>query len=267
MVLGGSFSGFMAERYGWRSGFLILGIGGIALALMARFFLPPAPRLETAMHGTATARAGFVSAVKYLARTPSYYVLVVESMLSGFGMWVFFTWLPLFFREAYSMNLAAAGFAGTFLLQVSVMLGILFGGWISDRVASHAPHRRMLLYGAFYLVAAPFLLLFLGRPEFSVIAWGIGAFSFLRGLGQANDNPTQCEIVPSRFRSTGVGLMNAVSTAAGGYGVYLAGFLKSSVGLGVIFAGISGVFFLAGIALVLGYHFFMRKDIARAQAM
>ena len=264
MVFGGSFTGFMADHHGWRSGFWILGLGGIGLALLARLLLPPA--LTTASGRGEASRPSFGAAMRFLLRVPSYHVLLAESLLSGFGMWVFFGWLPLYFRESYDMNLATAGFAGTFMLQISVMLGVLVGGWLSDRAAANAPHRRMLLYGVFYLVAAPFLLLFLGRPDFWVVAAGISAFSFLRGIGQANDNPTQCEIVPPQYRSTGIGCMNAIATAAGGCGVFLAGLLKRSLGLGAIFAGIAGIFLLAGIVLLLGYRFFMRTDIARAQA-
>jgi predicted MFS family arabinose efflux permease len=264
MVFGGSFTGFMADHHGWRSGFWILGLGGIGLALLARLLLPPAPGTASDI-GTVN-RPSFAAAIRFLLRVPSYHVLLAESLLSGFGMWVFFGWLPLYFRETYAMSLAEAGFAGTFMLQISVMLGVLVGGWLSDRVAANAPHRRMLLYGVFYLVAAPFLLLFLGRPNFWVVAAGISAFSFLRGIGQANDNPTQCEIVPPQYRSTGIGFMNAIATASGGCGVFLAGLLKRSLGLGTIFAGIAGIFLLAGLALLLGYRFFLRTDIAQAQA-
>ena len=268
MILGGSFTGFMAEHHGWRSGFWVLGLGGIALALLGRSAIPvaPAPSGIATPASVPSPRGSFVAAVKYLARVPSYLVLLTESMLSGFGMWMFFSWLPLYFRDTYSMSLSSAGFAGTFMLQISVMLGIFVGGWISDKVSANAPHRRMLLYGIFYLVGAPFLLLFLGRPAFPVVAAGIAAFSFLRGLGQANDNPTQCEVVPPQFRATGVGIMNAVSTAAGGCGVLVAGYLKRAVGLDTIFASVSGIFLLAGLVLLLGYRFFMRTDIARAQS-
>lgn len=268
MILGGGFTGFMAEHHGWRSGFWVLGLGGIALALLGRSAIPvaPAPSGIATPSSVPSPRGSFVAAVKYLARVPSYLVLLTESMLSGFGMWMFFSWLPLYFRDTYSMSLSSAGVAGTFMLQISVMLGILVGGWISDKVAANAPHRRMLLYGIFYLVGAPFLLLFLGRSAFPVVAAGIAAFSFLRGLGQANDNPTQCEVVPPQFRATGVGIMNAVSTAAGGCGVLVAGYLKRAVGLDTIFASVSGIFLLAGLVLLLGYRFFMRTDIARAQS-
>jgi predicted MFS family arabinose efflux permease len=263
MVLGGSFAGYMAQHHGWRSGFWALGLGGIALALLAKPIVPRSPPRAP----DAGRHASPLAAIKYLSRVPSYYVLLTESMLSGLGLWIFFSWLPLYFKDTYNMTLAAAGFAGTFMLQISVVLGIFVGGHLSDRLAAGAPHRRMLLYSIFYLACAPFLLLFLGAPSFPVIAAGIAAFSFVRGIGQANDNPTQCEIVPPQFRSTGVGFMNAVATGTGGIGVLLAGTLKREVGLAGIFAGISGVFVLASAALFIGYRFFIRRDIARAAAM
>jgi predicted MFS family arabinose efflux permease len=277
LVLGGTFAGFLAEHFGWRTGFWVLGLAGIALALLAKPLLPPSPAKAADLRSVdrtadplsaegLVIRGSFGEAIRYLARTPSYFALLIESMLSGMGLWIFFSWLPLYFRDTYKMSLAGAGFAGTFMLQISVILGIITGGWLSDRVSGHAPHRRMMLYGLFYLVAAPFLLLFLGRPEFTIVAAGISAFSFLRGLGQANDNATQCEIVPPQFRSTGVGIMNAVSTAAGGCGVLMAGYLKRGIGLDAVFAGISVGFIIAGVVLLFFYHFFMRADIARAQA-
>ena len=262
MILGGSFAGYMAEQHGWRSGFWVLGLAGIVLALCAKTLLPSAPTPERA---AAAPRASFAEAVRYLIRVPTYFVLIGESLLSGVGVWIFLGWLPLYFKDTYQMSLAGAGFAGTFMLQISVVLGVICGGWISDRFAARAPHRRMLLYAVFYFAAAPFLLLFLGQSSFPVVAAAIAAFSFLRGLGQSNDNATQCEIVPPRYRATGVGIMNCVSTGAGGCGVLMAGFLKRELGLDAIFASVSGIFVLAGCVLMFGYLKLIRRDIARAQ--
>ena len=261
VVLGGTFAGFLADRLGWRAGFWVLGIGGILLALLARPMLPVPP-----VQRAASPKASFIGAMKYLMRVPTYHALLLESMLSGLGIWIFLNWLPLYLRETYQMTLGAAGFAGTFMLQGAVVLGLMTGGWLSDRAARRGAHRRMLAYGTCYLFAAPFLLLFLTRPNFAVVAFTVSAFSFLRSVGAANDTPTQCEIVPAQFRSTGIGLMNTCATAAGGMGVFFAGVLKSEFGLNAIFATIAGAFALAGVILLVTYRLFIRRDIARAQA-
>ncbi len=265
VVIGGACAGYLAEHFGWRAGFWVLGLVGIALALAAKYFVADGPA-AIASAAAAAPRVSLAEAARYLLGVPSYHVLLAKAMLAGVGIWIFFNWLPLYFREAFDMSLGAAGFAGTFMLQISTMLGIAFGGWLSDRAAQRGTQRRMLVQGLSYLVAAPFLLLFLSRPGFAVVTLAVSLFSFFRGVGQANENPTLCEVIPVRYRSTAIGLMNTCATAAGGIGVLLAGVLKSTFGLNAIFAGISLLFVIAGAALVYAYRHWITRDIERANS-
>ncbi len=265
VVIGGACAGYLAEHFGWRAGFWVLGLVGIALALAAKYFVADGPA-AIASAAAAAPRVSLAEAARYLLDVPSYHVLLAKAMLAGVGIWIFFNWLPLYFREAFDLSLGAAGFAGTFMLQISTMLGIAFGGWLSDRAAQRGTQRRMLVQGLSYLVAAPFLLLFLSRPGFAVVTLAVSLFSFFRGVGQANENPTLCEVIPVRYRSTAIGLMNTCATAAGGIGVLLAGVLKSTFGLNAIFAGISLLFVIAGAALVYAYRHWITRDIERANS-
>jgi MFS family permease len=163
------------------------------------------------------------------------------------------------------MSLGMAGFAGMFMLQIPTMLGIATGGWISDRVAVRNARQRMLFQALCYFCAAPFLLPFLNRPGFILVTVAVSVFSLLRGLGQANENPILCDVIPPQFRSTAIGFMNCLSTAAGGAGVLLAGILKGGWGLNAVFAGISIIFVIAGAALLVGYFIFMPRDTQRAR--
>ena len=265
VVIGGACAGYLAEHFGWRAGFWVLGLVGIALALAAKYFVADGPAAIVSA-AAAAPRASLAEAARYLLGVPTYHVLLAKAMLAGVGIWIFFNWLPLYFREAFDLSLGAAGFAGTFMLQISTMLGIAFGGWLSDRAAQRGTQRRMLVQGLSYLVAAPFLLLFLSRPGFAVVTLAVSLFSFFRGVGQANENPTLCEVIPVRYRSTAIGLMNTCATAAGGIGVLLAGVLKSTFGLNAIFAGISLLFVIAGAALVYAYRHWITRDIERANS-
>ncbi|WP_414662455.1 MFS transporter [Horticoccus sp. 23ND18S-11] len=266
VVLGGAFAGYLAERFGWRSGFWVLGLAGIGLAIASGFFLRDGPQWENVTAAPIRAvRPSLGEALRYLAGVPSYHVLLAKAMLAGVGVWVFLNWLPLYFREAFNLTLGAAGFAGTFMLQISTVLGIAIGGWVSDRAAAGGAKRRMLVQGLSYLAAAPFLLLFLTHPGFTAVTVAVSAFSLFRGLGQANENPTLCEVIPVQYRSTAIGIMNTCATAAGGVGVLLAGILKRSLGLDAIFAGISLLFVIAGLALVVTYRRWVERDLQRAR--
>ncbi|WP_414662556.1 MFS transporter [Horticoccus sp. 23ND18S-11] len=263
VVVGGAFAGYSAQHFGWRTGFVVLGLAGILLAVLARNGIVDAVKPAGAIHA---ARPTAGAALRYLMRVRSFYVLLLKTMLAGFTIWIFLSWLPLYFNEAFHMTLGAAGFAGTFMLQISTMLGIAGGGWISDRVARRSPRGRMLVLGLSYVCAAPFLLIFLQRPGFAAVIFAVSAFSFLRGLGEASEKPALCDVVPACFRSTALGLMNTCATAAGGVGVLLAGILKRGWGLESVFAGSAAIFIFAGVWLFIGYRSFMAGDIARARA-
>lgn len=266
VVIGGAFAGYLAEHFGWRSGFWVLGFVGVALAFASRYFLSDPPQGSVTSRKPGAPRASLGEAWRYLAAVPSFHVMLVKAMLAGVGVWVFLNWLPLYFRESFDMTLGAAGFAGTFMLQISTVLGIAVGGWISDRAAVREPRHRMFVQGMSYLAAAPFLLLFLLRPGFTLVAVAVSVFSLFRGIGQASENPIVCELIPVQFRASALGIMNTCATAAGGVGVLLAGMLKSHFGLNAIFAGISLLFVLAGAALVFAYRAWAGADIARAHA-
>jgi MFS family permease len=261
VVAGGTFAGYLAEYFGWRSGFWVLGAAGLLVAVAAaRVLRDEAPRPGT----VAPARIPLKAALRLLVRIPSYLILLGKAMLAGIGIWIFLNWLPLYFRDEFAMNLGAAGFAGTFMLQISTVIGIGAGGWLSDRFATRALRNRMLYQSMSYLAAAPFLLLFVGRPGFATVAVAVSMFSLFRGMGQANENPTLCEVVPPELRSTAIGIMNTCATAAGGAGVLLAGAMKSSLGLATVFAAVSSLFVVAGLLLLAGYYVFMPRDLARA---
>lgn len=266
MVLGGSLAGYLAEHYGWRVGFGAFGLAGILLGCFAFFFLPTSSTPFSAARGSGARRPSLMVSVRYLVRVRTYHALLIESGLSGMGMWIFFSWLPLYFHDSFGLSLAGAGFAGAFMLQVCVVLGITVGGWVSDRAAARAPQRRMLAYGVCYLICAPFLLIFLTSPSFGVVVVIISCFSFFRGVGQANDSPTLCEIVPEHMRSTAIGFMNACTTSVAGFGVLMTGVFKEGVGLNAIFASIAAAFIIAGFVLLFAYRHYVQRDILNARA-
>ena len=162
------------------------------------------------------------------------------------------------------MSLGGAGFSGTFLLQFPAVLGAALGGVTSDRAARKERRGRMLLQSCFLLAAAPLLLFFYGQPSLAVISTAIAGFGLLRAMGSANENPLLCDLLPSKIRSTAVGLMNGTNCLAGGIGILLAGYLKPAFGLGAVFAVGSVVVLLASIVLACGYRFLAREIPGRA---
>jgi MFS family permease len=265
VVFGGTVAGYLGESYGWRPSLLVLGGIGLLLGLLCKltvFGLPTGLSPGSAPEKQAV--QSFGRSFSNLVRTASYWVLLLEAMLLAIGTWIFANWLPLYFTETFKMSLSGAGFAGTFPVQAGAMIGILAGGYFSDRVARKTVRRRMLFHSLCYLAAAPLLLAFVVSSNYAIILSAIFGYSLLRAVGGANANPLLCDLLPKNSWSTAVGLMNTTNCFAGGVGILIAGYLKRDFGLGGIFAGTAGIVLVAGILLLLGYLLFLRGDLERS---
>src|SRR5665213_204656 len=162
---GSAIAGYLGERFGWRVDFFTLGGAGLLLALIASFVLCDAPRVQSA--GDILSKTTLSdntlpgwSGVGKLLRMPGYVAVVSGAMLISIGTWTFLNWLPLVLYNRFHLSLAVAGLTGSSVLQVAAVAGIVLGGYLSDRLASRSPLRRMLILATAYFCAAPFLLIF-----------------------------------------------------------------------------------------------------------
>ncbi len=258
LVAGGTATGYLGESFGWRPAFFLLGGAGLLMAVAAWWWVRDAaePR-ELSPKESPSAVASMVS----LMRIPSYAILMAQAMLVAVANWIFVNWLPLYFKEAHSMSLGAAGFTGTFMMQGAATVGVLAGGVLSDRYAGHQPRRRMLLQSVCCFVAAPFLLAFLVQPGIAILNLSIFVFAFFKRIGSTNELPIVCDLLEPRLRSTAIGMMNATNCASGGVGILIAGALKSTLGLDGIFGGLSLLMVLSGLITLAGYLYFFERDL------
>ncbi|MCA2962672.1 MAG: MFS transporter [Acidobacteriota bacterium] len=244
LVGGGALAGYLGEEYGWRIGLFFLGGVGIVLSGVCLLALPASPRSEAP-----APPAPVGPQLRGLLRRRGYLLLAMQGMLISVSTWMFFNWMPLYFRESFGLSLALAGFSGTAVLQLSAVGGALVGGTLSDRAARRAADGRLRMMTVCYLLCAPCLLIFLSGGGMAVISVAVVLFSFLRAVATANETPAMCEFVDPRDRSTAQSLMNMLNTMAGGTGVFVAGYLKADWGLNGVFAGVAVlVFAAAGLA-------------------
>lgn len=260
LVAGGGLAGYLGEQHGWRSSFLVLGGLGLLLALASWFALKDGP--ARANQETAP-RTPLRPQLARLFHTPSYLLVMCQAMLIAVGVWMFFNWMPLYFKEAFGLSLAVAGLSGTAALQLSASLGMLAGGYLSDRVSKRGLPRRALFMGLSYLFAAPCLLVFAGNFDFGIVAAGVILFSLGRALGGSNEGAMVCDLLPPRDRSTALGLMNTMNCLAGGIGIFVAGYLRSDFGLSGIFAGVSVLVLLAAMLALVAYRVYLPRDLSR----
>lgn len=264
MVGGGWLAGYLGDSLGWRPSFFILGACGLVLTGVCALFLRDAP--AEASGADVVEKQSMGAAIRSLARIPTFLILTFELVCSGTVNWIFINWLPLFFKETFTLSLAMAGLYGTLWIQGGRVLGFLVGGGPSDAAARRHSHHRMLIMVITYVLAAPVLLTFSHSRNFVLIASAIFVYNLLVGFGYVNAQPLLCELLPVRLRSTAVGIMNMSACFAGGAGILAAGWLKSDYGLAHSFSSLSVVVFgIAGV-LLAAYFTVLPRDLERARA-
>ena len=111
VALGGSMSGYIAERLHWRASFWILGCAGLLFAIpLHRFFRTIPAQFETGASKTPQP-AGFSSFFQ-LFRIPSLRIVTTFVAIATFGLYLVYTWLPTFILRQVQCGTCARGLRG-----------------------------------------------------------------------------------------------------------------------------------------------------------
>ena len=143
-LLGG---GWLAESYGWRSALVIIGLPGIAVALVVLFTLREPMRGMSLPAHAASASALPTDFWSDLGRLLRRRTLVFIALAGGFQSMVTYgiaTWLPAFFMRVHGMNASRAGATLAIINGLIAGLGAIIGGSITARLSR--VERRWLLW-------------------------------------------------------------------------------------------------------------------------
>lgn len=268
LVGGSTLAGYLADLHGWRIPLFVLGAAGIVLAGIGYFVFGSRASLEKYDSDFAPGeKLSLAAASTGLFRIPSFIVLMIAGALTSIGAWIFINWLPLYFRETFSLSLAEAGFYGASLVSLSAAISQMAGGVISDFVARKDARYRMLMQAVLILCAAPTLLTFIYSRNRTVIMFALVLYSIFRSMGDLNILPLLCDLAGKNKQSTAYGITNMVNTLVAGLGVVVAGYLKADYGLSGVFGGVALILAIDAALLFAGYFLFLRKDLISAKTL
>ncbi len=248
----GGVGGYIAEHFGWRYGFRIFGGVGIAYSLLLLATLRDAPHAQRAAQSTAPPadRGGFGATLTALFQRSGFRLLFTLNLMVGLSNWSINVWLPTYLRDRFKMGLGAAGISATAYIQIASFAGVLIGGALADRWARTNRRARAIVPAIGYCLAGPCLVAAASTDLLFAAVAGLLVFGLGRGAFDANQMPIVRELVDERHSATAYGVLNFISTIAGGLMVYAGGALKdANVDLARIFQVCGAGLFAAGILL------------------
>lgn len=227
-VLGGALSaGLLAENYGWRTAFIVVGAPGLLLALVVWLVLkePPRGRFDA---GPATTDTPPLSAViSALWSEPRLRHVAAGTTLSAFAAYSMSQFLhPLFVRE-FDLGYGEAALIYGLIGAVSAGVGSPLGGWLADKLSARDGRWMYWVPGIGLIVSAPFYFAGVFQDSWIVLA----VLFFIPGITHNfYHGPTFAVVhnaLPSRMRATSTAILMFLSAAIGlGLGPLSTGFVS-----------------------------------------
>ena len=170
-AIGFTLGGFIAEAFGWREAFFMVGIPGLIAAFLAwRTHEPARGVFESSDEASAeeetpaasehgTIGKDFWGSARKLRAVPTYWVLVGALVFSFFTIGGTSFWLPSYIVDTFHLSLGKAGLLSGIVLVVSGLIGTVVGGWLADFAQRRRPEGRLFVAALGLLLGAPLVLL------------------------------------------------------------------------------------------------------------
>jgi len=234
IVLGGYITSLMS----WRMAFFIVGLAGLLITPLLKFTvrepkrgaLDP-PRVD-ADRAAAVAAPSLLAVIAVLARKPSFWGLslgAASASMMGYGL---FFWAPSFLVRSFHLSLLHASLSFGALVLVGGLIGIWFGGALTDRYGEKRRSMYAFIPAIAFVATVPFYI----AGVLSTTLWiSFAVLLVPTALGLVWLGPVLAAVqhlVPSNMRATASALFLFINNLIGiGLGTALIGIVSDSMRL------------------------------------
>ena len=155
--------GAVAQAWGWRAAFFVAGLPGLVVGALC-LALPEPARGTSEPHPIGAQRRS-ESALALLTHTPTLLWIIVSGALHNFNMYALATFVPALLIRHHGLGVRQAGALSGLMFGVFGGIGLLVGGWVSDRAAARKEGGRLLVSTWALALSVPLLVLFLVQPR------------------------------------------------------------------------------------------------------
>jgi MFS family permease len=244
----GGFGASIAAVSSWQTTFHAFGFAGMAFSIVLLFFLFEKKGYEPDTSQKTTLKMEFSGALKGLSMllgNVSFWVILFYFSAPSLPCWATRNWFPTLFSETLHMEMSQAGPIATITISIASLIGVLFGGYLSDKWVQKNVRGRIFTSTIGLGLTVPALLLLGFGTNFVSVVSGALCFGLGYGMYDTNNMPILCQFVSPRYRATGYGLMNLAGISAGSFITSFLGKSMDSGHLGRDFALLSIVVIVA----------------------
>ena len=223
---GGAYIGaHLAQWFGWRAAFIVMGVIGIVLAPILKYLIRDLPRPASAADAMPLAKA-----FPMVARKPTFWLMAFAASMSSLCGYGLALWTPSVMVRSFGLDIVSAGNFLASLLLLGGTAGVFAGGWLADRLgqSDRAWYARLPAFA--WLITAPTFALGLMAPNLW-LAWPLLLIPNALNILWLGPVVTAVQhLVPQRMRSTASGSFLFINNLIGlGVGPLLMGSISDAL--------------------------------------
>jgi MFS transporter, Spinster family, sphingosine-1-phosphate transporter len=239
-VLGVILGGVIADRWGWKAAFGVVGIPGLALALLYLFVrdyktVELTPRLDAAQRSTGSVARHIVGV---LTRSRTMMWICVGAPAQLIVVSAVWAWMPSFLVRTQGITPAAAGLKAALVVLAGAAGSVVWGAVVDRAGRRRGPGAKLRTAAALCLATLVVLGFAFGAPRLGIALSGQAQFAVivLGGLLMTcTVGPAAAAVIDVTHpgvRSTGASILSLFQNLFGlALGPFVAGALSDSVGL------------------------------------
>ena len=148
--------GWINEFFGWRIAFFVVGLPGLALALLVRYTVAEPARGMAEGRAASVEQPGIGETLHYLLSKRSFRHLAFGAALTAFVGYGFVSWMPSFLIRSHGMTTGEIGTWLGLILGIPGGIGIALGGYLADRWGSRDTRWYLWVVAVALLTGTPF---------------------------------------------------------------------------------------------------------------
>ncbi len=198
-LLGLIAGGWVVEHLGWRQAFFIIGLPGVAVAVLAKMIIKEPERGVFEAKKIAPVSAGAV--FKTLLGKRTFWVFSFAGALTSLGGYAVQAWMVPHFIRSFDMSYAEVGFKFGMVGILPMAVGTYLGGWLVDKLGQRDLKWYALVPALSSVLMAPlfFVALQMQNPWILMAIWVIP--SLCSGVWFAPVFGSMQNLVPPNMRA------------------------------------------------------------------
>jgi MFS family permease len=217
-------AGWVGEYFGWRRTFLVVGLPGLALAVLIRGTVREPPRTGIREEHR------FAEVLGYLFSRPAYLALLLAASFHAFASYSAAHWAPTFLRRVHGMPLGEMATALGVATGLGGIAGALLGGALADRLGRRDARAYAFVAAGAAFASIPCAALFLVvEGTYAAVACYV-PYILLVGAYNGPLFALNQGLAPPRMRAMAAAIhLITVSLLGGGLGPWLVGRMNDAL--------------------------------------